>query len=299
MKIFYCDGFAFPLPPEHRFPLRKYTLLREQVSEAHLVPPGDMLVPPPAADTELLLAHDAGYLERVVTGALTPAEVRRIGLPWSPQLVERCRRAAGATVEACRAALADGVSVSLTGGTHHAFRDHGEGYCIFNDSVVAGRAMQAEGRLERVVIIDCDVHQGNGTAAILADDPSIFTYSIHCAKNFPFHKERSGLDTELPDHTGDDAYLEALLAGTGQALAQSRADLAIYLAGADPYAGDTLGRLSLTKDGLAARDRLVFELCWRAGVPVAVVMAGGYARVIQDTVDIQFATVTIAAEQAS
>jgi acetoin utilization deacetylase AcuC-like enzyme len=210
-------------------------------------------------------------------------------------MVERSRRSAGATIEACRAALAEGVGVNLAGGTHHAFRGHGEGYCVFNDAAVAALAMQAEGRALRVAILDCDVHQGNGTAAILADDPTVFTFSIHAAKNFPFRKEASDLDIELPDGAGDTDYLAALEQGVCHALSAAQPDLAIYLAGADPYAGDRLGRLALTKEGLRARDRKVFELCRAASVPVAVVMAGGYSADIADTVDIHFSTVEIAA----
>jgi acetoin utilization deacetylase AcuC-like enzyme len=210
-------------------------------------------------------------------------------------MVERSRRSAGATIEACRAALEDGLAVNLAGGTHHAFRDRGEGYCVFNDSAIAALAIQAEGLARRVVILDCDVHQGNGTAAILAHDPSVFTFSIHGARNFPFSKEASDLDIELPDATGDAAYLDALERGVCHALSAAQPELAIYLAGADPFEGDRLGRLSLTKAGLLARDRMVFELCRSAGVPVAVVMAGGYARIIADTVDIHFATVAAAA----
>ena len=231
--------------------------------------------------------------QRWCGGTLSEREVRRIGLPWSPELVERSRRSVGGTVEACRAALSDGIAVSLSGGTHHAFADHGEGFCIFNDCAVAARTVQAEDRVRRVVIIDCDVHQGNGTAAILADDPTVFTFSIHGAKNFPFHKERSDLDLELADGADDATYLAALTAGMDAALAAARADLAIYLAGADPFVDDALGRLALSKAGLAERDRLVLDRCRRAGLPVAVVMAGGYARQIQDTVDIHLETVRI------
>ena len=292
MKVFHCDQFAYPLPPDHRFPAQKYALLRAQVA-ATLVPPVVLRVPDAASDEQLLRAHDAEYLAKVAGGALSEREVRRIGLPWSPELVERSRRSVGGTIEACRAALADGIAVSLSGGTHHAFADHGEGFCIFNDCAVAARTMQAEERVRRVVIIDCDVHQGNGTAAILADDPTVFTFSIHGAKNFPFHKERSDLDVELADGADDATYLAALTAGMDTALAAARADLAIYLAGADPFAGDALGRLALSKTGLAERDRLVIDRCRRADLPVAVVMAGGYARQIQDTVDIHLETVRI------
>jgi len=292
VKVFHCDQFTYPLPPGHRFPAQKYALLRAQVAES-LMPPVALRVPDAASDEQLLRAHDGEYLAQVAGGTLSEREVRRIGLPWSPELVERSRRSVGGTVEACRAALTDGIAVSLSGGTHHAFADHGEGFCIFNDCAVAARTMQAEERVRRVVIIDCDVHQGNGTAAILADDPTIFTFSIHGAKNFPFHKERSDLDVELADGADDATYLAALTAGMDAALAVARADLAIYLAGADPFVGDALGRLALSKAGLADRDRLVLDRCHRAGLPVAVVMAGGYARQIQDTVDIHLETVRI------
>lgn len=213
-------------------------------------------------------------------------------------MVERSRRSSGATIAACRAALEDGVAVNLAGGTHHAFRDHGEGYCVFNDSAIAARAMQAEGRVRRVVILDCDVHQGNGTAAILRDDTTIFTFSIHGEKNFPYHKEISDLDIELLDGTGDRVYLDMLEEGVQRALALAHADMAIYLAGADPFADDRLGRLKLTKTGLAQRDALVLELCKARGLPVAVTMAGGYARNVTDIVDIHSQTVQIASRYA-
>jgi acetoin utilization deacetylase AcuC-like enzyme len=298
MKIYSSDTFVLPLPEGHRFPMQKYALLRRRVGEAGIVAPGDIGIPAPATDAELLRAHDAEYVRRVQTGELTPQEIRRIGFPWSPAMVERSRRSSGATIAACRAALAEGFAANLAGGTHHAYRDHGEGYCVFNDSAVAARAMQAEGHAARVVIVDCDVHQGNGTAAILAGDPSIFTFSIHAAKNFPFHKEQSDLDIALDDGAGDDAYLAALDQGLSQALELSHADLAIYLAGADPYYDDTLGRLKISKAGLAARDRMVLEYCRDAGIPVAITMAGGYSRDVADTVDIHFATVRMAAEMA-
>ncbi len=296
MKIFYTDHFVLPLPPEHRFPMRKYALLRQRVVEAALVAPENVRVPAAATDVEIERAHDPEYLRRVQAGELTPQEVRRMGFPWSLELVERSRRSSGATIEACRAALVDGLAVNLAGGTHHACWDHGQGYCVFNDSAIAARAMQAEGRVERVVVLDCDVHQGNGTAAILAGDPTIFTFSIHGAKNFPFRKEQSDLDIELEDGADDRTYLEALAEGLGQALARAKADLAIYLAGADPYLHDRLGRLGLSKAGLAARDRLVLNRCRAAGLSVAITMAGGYAPEVQDTVDIHFQTVSLAAE---
>jgi acetoin utilization deacetylase AcuC-like enzyme len=296
MHIFYTDRYVLPLPPGHRFPMAKYERLRQRVVAAALNGPDPLSEPPAASDVEILRAHDRDYLARVVTGALSAAEIRRIGFPWTPEMVERSRRSSGATVAACRAALRHGVGVNLAGGTHHAFRDRGEGYCVFNDAAIAALAMQAEGLVRRVVIIDCDVHQGNGTAAIFAGDPTVYTFSIHGANNFPFRKERSDLDIELPDGAGDDAYLHALERGLFHALSASQADLAIYLAGADPHEGDRLGRLKLTKGGLEARDRLVLGHLRDAGVPVAVAMAGGYGHDLDDTVEIHFNTVRVAAE---
>ncbi|MFW6069003.1 MAG: histone deacetylase [Chloroflexota bacterium] len=289
MQIFYHDQFVLPLPDNHRFPMSKYSLLRERVAAAF--PQAELHTPEGATDAQLQLAHCEKYVEKVRAGALSRQEVRRMGFPWSPQLVERSRRSVGSTIAAGRAALRDGVAVNLAGGTHHAGPDWGQGYCVFNDAAVAARTLQAEGLVRRVVILDCDVHQGNGTAVIAAGDETIFTFSIHGARNFPFHKEKSDLDIGLEDGTGDDVYLQQLEAGAREAIQRARADLAIYLAGADPYEGDRLGRLSLSKEGLAARDRLVFDLCRRADLPVAVTMAGGYGRDVEDTVDIHFRTV--------
>jgi len=300
LQIFTSSQFTFPLPEGHRFPLAKYALLTQAVRDAGLVPPPLLLVPEPASDEQILLAHDPDYLARVVDGQLSPLEIRRIGLPWSPELVVRARYSAGGTLAACRTALVEGLAINLAGGTHHASRDRGQGYCLFNDLVIAARTLQAEGRCRRVVILDCDVHQGNGTAALARDDPSIFTFSIHNEQNFPLHKEPSDLDIGLEDGTGDTEYLAALDWGVRQALARSGPDLArsgptlaIYLAGADPHEGDLLGRLALTKEGLARRDRRVLELCRRQDLPVAVVLAGGYGRRVQDTVDIHLQTVRI------
>lgn len=299
MQAFYADPFVLPLPPEHRFPMPKYSRLRDRILEDGILSADDLVVPERASDADLLRAHDADYIERVRTGTLSAKEIRRIGLPWSPMLWERARRVNGATIQACRAALVDGLAVNLAGGTHHAFRDHGEGYCVFNDSVVAARAMQAEGRARRIVVLDCDVHQGNGTAAITQGDPTIFTFSIHGAKNFPYHKVPGDLDIELDDGTGDDEYLLMLEGGLERALSLSHADLAIYLAGADPYVHDRLGRLALTMEGLAARDRLVLERCRAAGLPVAITMAGGYARNVEDIATIHTRTVQVATEMLS
>ena len=293
MRIFYSDIFVLPLPDDHRFPMRKYGLLRERVAVHALVPPVDLLVPPPASRAEIERVHDSEYVQRVFAGELTAREQRVIGFPWSPVLVERSRQSVGATIAACRSALADGGSVNLAGGTHHAYPDHGQGFCVFNDVAIAARAMQAEGLARRIVVIDCDVHQGNGTAAIFADDPSVFTYSIHGANNFPFRKEASDLDVALPDGADDSVYLKALFDSV-HSLALREYDLAIYLAGADPYVNDTLGRLALSKIGLATRDQFILDVCKHADLPVAVVMAGGYARQVDDIVDIHLGTVRAA-----
>ncbi|MFQ6023285.1 MAG: histone deacetylase [Acidiferrobacterales bacterium] len=294
MKVYYSDHFVLPLPAEHRFPMDKYRLLREHVVRSNNGQ-FELLVPEPASDADILLAHDEEYLDKVVSGRMSAREIRELGFPWSTGLVERSRRSNGATIAACFAAFEDGAGANLAGGTHHAYRARAQGYCVFNDSVVAGRVMQREHKAKRVLIVDCDVHQGNGTAAILRDDPTIFAFSIHGSKNFPVHKEESDLDIELPDGTQDAAYLEALNDGMAEALDRSRPDLLIYVAGADPYEGDRLGRLSLSKEGLATRDDLVYSYCRKHGLPVAVTMGGGYAHNVDDIVDIHYRSVAFAA----
>jgi len=294
MQLFYTGAFVLPLPAGHRFPMAKYALLRERLQADGDFAEADFLTPEAADDEILCRAHDAAYVRRVANGELSSAEQKRIGFPWSPEMVERSRRSAGATLAACRAALTDGCAANLAGGTHHAHADRGEGFCVFNDAAVAARAMQAEGRARRIAIVDCDVHQGNGTASILAGDDSIFTFSIHGARNFPFDKAQSDLDIELADGTGDADYLDALAAGLAETLARSDPQLIIYLAGADPYAGDRLGRLALSLDGLAARDAHVLGACRQRGVPVALAMAGGYAEPIADTVAIHATTILTA-----
>jgi len=298
MKIFYCDEYVLPLPPEHRFPMRKYELLRARLIATGIVTLAELERPPAATDEQILRAHDADYLDRVQHGRMSADELRRLGFPWSPELVERSRRSSGATIAASQAALTDGFGVNLAGGTHHAFRDRGEGYCLFNDSAIAARALQAEAGLGRVLIVDCDVHQGNGTAAILAGDETIFTFSIHGARNYPLVKERSDLDVELDDGTTDEIYLEKLGNGLEEALSRARAEAAIYLAGADPFHGDRFGRLAVTKEGLARRDALVLSRLEAAGLPVAVTMAGGYAPNVSDIVDIHWQTVRLTAQRA-
>ena len=296
MKVFYSDRFVLPLPEGHRFPMVKYSMLRERVADDGVCGPGELRIPRAVTDEEILRAHDPNYLKRVVSGTLTEKEMRRIGFPWSEKMVERSRRASGGTLGACLAALEEGFAANLAGGTHHAFSDRGEGYCVFNDSAIAARAVQAAGLVERVVVIDTDVHQGNGTAAILRGDPTVFTFSIHGAKNFPFRKEESDFDAPLPDGAGDTEFLIRLEEGLEAALDAADAGLAIYLAGADPFEGDRLGRLSVTKAGLAERDRIVLETCRERGIPVAITMAGGYARNVVDTVDVHFASITRAAQ---
>lgn len=294
MKLFYTDVFVLPLPAGHRFPMEKYSGLRQALLDSGCFGTDDFHLPAAASDEELARAHDIDYIRRVCCGQLTEKEEKAIGFPWSEGMVERSRRSAGATLAACRAALADGVAANLAGGTHHAFRDRGEGFCVFNDAAVAARAMQAEGRVRRVLIVDCDVHQGNGTASILAGDDSIFTFSMHGARNFPFDKETSDLDIELPDACTDEAYLLRLDDGLNTAFDLAHPDLVIYLAGADPYHDDRFGRLGLSFEGLAERDRRVFEQCRQRRLPVAIAMAGGYARQIGDTVKIHATTITLA-----
>lgn len=296
MKIFYCDHFVLPLPPGHRFPMAKYALLRQRIVASVLMTRHQLRVPEPATDADLLRVHTNEYLRKVVNGALDAAAIRRVGFPWSTQLVERSRRSVGGTIAACRAALTEGVAVNLAGGTHHAFADWGEGFCVFNDAAVAARSMQAEGRARRVLIADCDVHQGNGTASIFDGDASVFTFSVHGANNYPFRKVAGDLDIPLPDGTDGTGYLSVLAEALDRAMPSFRPDLVIYLAGADPYLHDRFGRLALDASDLDRRDRLVFERCRMANVPVATVMSGGYARDIDDIIDIHFATVRAAAE---
>jgi acetoin utilization deacetylase AcuC-like enzyme len=292
VKAFYSDHFVLPLPEGHRFPMQKYRLVREGV-EAN-VPSIEFHEAPFTTDGVLALAHHPSYIERVSSGSLSAAEQKAIGFPWTPQMVERSRRSAGATISACRAALDSGVAVNLAGGTHHAYADHGEGFCVFNDAAIAARLMQAERRARRVAIVDLDVHQGNGTASILASDDSVFTLSLHGEHNYPFRKESSDLDIALPDGTGDEVYLTALEEALAAMSRRFSPELIIYLAGADPHEGDRLGRLRLTMHGLAARDRMVLDHARAREIPVAVAMAGGYGKNIQDTVAVHVQTIGIA-----
>jgi acetoin utilization deacetylase AcuC-like enzyme len=288
------DRWRFPLAERSRFPIEKYTLLRERVeAEGVEVRESD---PVPWAWLEAV--HDGALIDRIRTGALSVREERGLGLPWSPGLVERGRRSVGGTVEAAVLALERGLGVNLGGGTHHAGRAFARGYCLFNDVVVALARLRATGRVRRALVVDCDVHQGDGTADLLAGDPDSFTLSLHGARNYPFRRIPSDLDVDLESGTGDDRYLEALAEALDHALPRSEPELAFYLAGADPWHGDRLGRLALTKEGLLARDELVLDRLRAAGAAVCVVLAGGYAEDVRDTVDINAATVAAVARRS-
>lgn len=299
MKLFYSDPFAFPLPPEHRFPLAKYRLLRERIERWPAASGVELLLAPRATRDELLLVHSADYVDCFAAGELGGEAMRRIGFPWSAGLVERSLRSCGGTLAAARAALVDGAAVHLAGGTHHARADRGAGYCVFNDCAVGARVVQRDGARQRVLIVDTDVHQGDGTAAIFAGDDTVFTFSIHGDGNFPASKAQSDLDLALPRGTGDADYLGALAGGLAQAFARSRPGFVFWIAGADPFAGDRLGTLALGKAGLQARDRMVLDAVAAHGAPWVVVMGGGYGRDVHDTVDVYEATVRAAKSAAA
>ena len=305
VRAFHSDQFVLPLPPGHPFPMTKYRLLREAAEST--LPGLHVTEAPPASDGELALAHEPDWIHAVTTGATSAAQQREIGFPWSERMVERARRSVGATISAARTALlgGEGVAANLAGGTHHAYAHKGSGYCVFNDVAVAARLMQAEWHRHRphgqhglrVLVIDLDVHQGNGTAAIFQDDPSVFTLSLHGAKNFPFRKEASDLDVDLPDGCADDAYLAAL-DGALQQVWRCHGDavpgLAFYLAGADPHENDRLGRLKISSAGLAERDRRVLAALRERRIPVALSMAGGYGRDVATTVAVHRKTLELA-----
>jgi acetoin utilization deacetylase AcuC-like enzyme len=301
MQVFYADQFVLPLPAGHRFPMGKYRLLRDRLAAE--LPDIQLMQAQPASDGELALVHTPGYIQGISDGTVDARILREIGFPWSPAMAERARRSVGATIAACRTAFAEGVSANIAGGTHHAYPDRGGGFCVFNDAAVAARLMQAEHarrsrRPLRVAIIDLDVHQGNGTARIFQGDPTVFTLSLHGQKNFPFRKEASDLDVDLPDGTRDDTYLQALERALDELAHRFDPGLVVYLAGADPHEGDRLGRLKLTWDGLEARDRRVFDWAWQRGVPLAFAMAGGYGHRLEDTVQVQVNTFAVAAAYA-
>ena len=307
MQAFYADNFVLPLPPGHRFPMGKYKLLRERL--VNELPAVRMAQAPAASDGELALAHTPAYIEAITRGTLPAPAQRDIGFPWSVGMSERARRSAGATVAAARIALGlvpgsrpEGIAANLAGGTHHAYAHKGGGFCVFNDSAVAARLMQAEWARQhrqsrqplQVAVIDLDVHQGNGTASIFAHDSSVFTLSLHGEKNFPFRKESSDLDVELPDGCLDAPYLQALEQALDELERRFNPGLVLFLAGADPFEGDRLGRLALSFDGLEARDRRVFDWAWQRRIPLAFSMAGGYGVNIDETVQVQVNTYRVA-----
>jgi acetoin utilization deacetylase AcuC-like enzyme len=290
--------YTFPLPEGHRFPIAKYALLRERVLSEGIVSPEAMHDPARVSRDDLLLVHTADYVDRFTHGRLSPDEERRLGFPWSLWLVERSYRAAGGTSEAARFALQNGIAMNLAGGTHHAFPAHGEGFCVFNDVAVAIRSLQREQKIERALVVDLDVHQGNGTHAVFAGDESVFTFSMHGDRNYPFRKVPGSLDVDLHDRMGDDEYVDLLTNALPSVIARSRADLVVYLAGADPHENDRLGRLSLTFDGLARRDSFVLDQCREVGLPVVVTIAGGYGESIDETVEVHVNTARIASRYA-
>ncbi|HSG26010.1 MAG TPA: histone deacetylase [Anaerolineales bacterium] len=289
-EFFYHDQHQFYLSDGHSFPISKYALLRQRVIESGLLPEEQLSPGPSASDSQLALAHTPEYITKVDQGGLTERENRRTGFPWSPELAMRSRRSVGSTIAACRSALRFGFSANLGGGTHHAHADFGQGYCVYNDVAVAALLMQLEGLAKEILICDCDVHQGNGTASILQNNPSVYTFSIHGDKNFPFSKSQSTLDVGLKDGTRDAEYLDALDGALEYISARFTPDLVIYLAGADPFYQDRLGRLALTKQGLLQRDQMIFSTFLSHGIPVAVTMSGGYANQVADIVDIHFGT---------
>jgi acetoin utilization deacetylase AcuC-like enzyme len=300
MKAFYSDHFVLPLPPGHRFPMAKYAMLRDELM-LHL-PDVQMQAAPMASHGELALAHSPSYVASIVEGTISAPAMREIGFPWSEAMAERAHRSVGATIAAMRCAMSEGLAANLAGGTHHAYADKGSGFCVFNDVAVSARLAQAEwGRRHgvrraplQVAVIDLDVHQGNGTAHIFQNDSSVFTLSLHGEKNFPFRKEAGDLDVALPDGCRDDEYLAALELALQTLTDRFDPGLVIYLAGADPFEGDRLGRLKLSADGLEARDRRVFDWCFARRIPLVFVMAGGYGLKIEETVQVQLNTYRVA-----
>jgi acetoin utilization deacetylase AcuC-like enzyme len=295
MRVCYTPRYYADIGEGHVFPIRKFELVRDRLVAEGTLTPAEIFEPREAPLADVLLVHTDDYVTRLRAGSLTPREVRRLGLPWSKALVRRSFLATAGTCAAARFALDEGIGANLAGGTHHAFPDHGEGFCVLNDVAVAVRVLRRDGRARRFAVVDLDVHQGNGTAHIFAEDPSVFTFSMHGAKNYPLFKQRSSLDVELADGAADDEYLEALARNLPRVF-EHAPDLVFYLGGADPYVGDKLGRLSLTFKGLRARDELVLRSASARGVAVATVMSGGYAADINDTVEIHCNTIRAAKE---
>lgn len=309
MRVYYADHYEVPLPTGHRFPMEKYALLRAALIERGILriggrsggaggpADGDALCPAePAPLAAVALAHSRPYLDGVLHGTLSDKLVRGLGFPWSPELVTRSLASVGGTIAAARAALSSGIAGNLAGGTHHAFADRGEGFCVFNDLAITTLLLLREEKVRRVLIMDLDVHQGNGTAAILRGQPGAFTCSLHGERNYPFRKEQSDLDIGLPDGCNDDQYLAALQPALHEALARSAPELILYQAGVDPLKGDRLGRLALSHAGLRQRDRMVLAAARARGVPIALTLGGGYASPITATVEAYVGTYAVAKE---
>jgi acetoin utilization deacetylase AcuC-like enzyme len=294
MHALSSDHYVIELPPHHTFPIQKYWLVREALLADGTLRPSDLLAPDLADPRDVRLVHTADYWERLTAGTLAPAAIRRLGLPWSESLVRRARASVQGTLTAARIAIRDGIGINLAGGTHHAFADRGEGYCVLNDIAIAIRVLQRDAWMQRMAIVDCDVHQGNGTAAIFASEPDVFTFSMHGANNYPLVKVPGNLDIPLEDGTGDEVYLRELHEAVPWILEEFRPGLVFYLAGVDPHERDRLGRLRLTHAGLRARDEYVLRICRDAGIPVAVTLGGGYGHDVQDTVEAHCNTVRAA-----
>jgi acetoin utilization deacetylase AcuC-like enzyme len=292
MRVFYSPHYYADIGDTHIFPIRKFEFVRDRLLSERTLLPHELIEPEPARIEDVRLVHTEDYVSRLCSGQLTPREIRRLGLPWSESLVRRSFYAVGGTISAALSALEDGFSSNLAGGTHHSFPDHGEGFCVLNDVAVAIRTLRSRGLIRRAAIVDCDVHQGNGTATIFADDADTFTFSIHGANNYPLFKKSSTLDVELPDGTGDAEYLNTL-DGVLPTVFRWNPDMVFYLAGADPYVKDKLGRLSLSLEGLQSRDYLVLSECYQREIPVASVMSGGYGKDINDTVEIHCNTIRV------
>ena len=290
MQVFYTPRYYAEIGQGHIFPIRKFELVRDKLLAEGTLHPEEIVEPDPAPLEDVLLVHTEDYVSRLGSGGLTPKEVRRLGLPWSESLVRRSFYAVGGTLAAAAASLTDGYSSNLAGGTHHSFADRGEGFCVLNDVAIAIRALRARKLIQRAAILDCDVHQGNGTATIFAGDADTFTFSMHGANNYPLFKARSTLDVELPDGTSDAEYIETL-AGYLPCVFQTDPEIVFYLAGADPYRGDKLGRLALSIDGLRERDAYVLRECYEREIPVITVMSGGYGKDINDTIEIHCNTI--------
>ncbi len=290
MHVFYTPRYYADIGDAHVFPIRKFELVRERLLREGTLAPAEIVEPQPAPLADVLLVHTEDYVTRLRAGALTARELRRLGLPWSKSLVRRSFLAAGGTLGAARVSLVEGVASNLAGGTHHSFADRGEGFCVLNDVAIAIRVLKRDGAIRRAAIVDCDVHQGNGTATIFVEDADVFTFSMHGAKNYPLFKAQSSRDVELPDGTGDDFYHETLASELPGVFAHEP-DVVFYLGGADPFTGDKLGRLALTIEGLRARDEIVLRECRSRNVPVVTVMSGGYAADINDTVEIHCNTI--------